>query len=241
MNKSIWSFARAGWLGLAGLILVGCGGTPISNIRQDPDLASRTLVHTTVAVIPASAELSLGRGGNEGRLDEHSARISADLNRLLAEQFSDRGYDVHIVDSSQIYGGEVSHLITKISAGMYGQRSVDPQGLDQTNFSLGSDVRPIADVASSDILVFASFSGWKRSGGSVAGEYVAKIIFGGLGDPTGAGNIWVALVDAKSGDLLWGNTVNHLAFSPNPPDYKAGRLSKMLTEAFSPLILARQQ
>ncbi len=241
MNKSNWSFAAACQLAFIGLIMVGCGGTPLTNIRQDPDLAARTLVHTTVAVIPASAELSLGRGGNEGRLDEHSARISADLNRLLAEQFSDRGYDVRIVDSSQVYSGEVNHILTKIKVGMYGQGPVDPQAPDQTNFSLGSDVRPIADVASSDILVFASFSGWKRSGGSVAGEYLVKIFTMGSADATGAGNICVALVDAKSGDLLWGNTVYDHSLSPNPPDYEAGRLSKMLTEAFSSLILARQQ
>ena len=241
MNKSNWSFAGVGWLAFAGLILVGCGGTPISYIRQDPQLALRSTDFKTIAVVPTSADLYLGRGGEGGRLDEHSVRIAADLDRLLAEQFSDRGFDVRVVESSKVYADKVEHLMSKIKEGMYGIGGVGPATSEQINFSLGSDVQPIADAASADVLVFTDFSGWKRSGGSVVGEYMFKIIFFAPADSTAAANMFVALVDAKSGDLLWGNKVTDRSLAMNPPDYGEGRLSDMVTEAFSELTLAREQ
>jgi hypothetical protein len=68
-----------------------------------------------------------------------------------------------------------------------------------------------------------------------------KIIFFAPADSTAAANMFVALVDAKSGDLLWGNKVTDSSSAMNPPDYGEGRLSDMVTEAFSELTLAREQ
>ncbi len=110
---------------------MGRAGTTQIFVKQNPDLASANLVYNSVAVVPTSATFYLGLpnpgvvkmgcSADDGRivgakpLDDQSAPIAEDLNRLLTDQFSARGFDVRIVESSRVNANGIAHLVTKIS------------------------------------------------------------------------------------------------------------------------------
>ncbi len=81
-------------------------------------------------------------------------------------------------------------------------------------------MQPLVNAASTDILIFAGFSGWKRSRGNATGKTKLSVLTVSPGNSTGGGNICLALVDAKSGDLLFGNVVYDYSMNPVPPEYE---------------------
>jgi hypothetical protein len=84
-----------------------------------------------------------------------------------------------------------------------------------------------------------TFSGYTRSGGDIASEVVSKTLLSlatlGLvtrpADPTGAAIVAIALVDGKSGDILWGNK-NGWLYSLTGPSFEEKDLDKLITNLF---------
>lgn len=235
MNKINYSRTNVMWPAAIALMLGACASEPLLLARQDAEFAARSQSIRTMAVVPAVAHFALGQNGADGPLEEHALRIGDDLDRLLADRLTDRGFEVHVVNKSDVYAPEVEHLATTVREAAYGSAAMAMPNSGQIEFSLGAGVQPIADAASADVLVLTRFAGWKRSGGSVAGEYLAKAMFGGYASSTGSADLFVTMVDADSGDVLWTNVIFDWSTSPNPPDYEQEKLSKMLDQALAEL------
>ena len=229
---------------LAGMLAVAavaaCGGMPDPYLRQHPEFANRSASIATIAVVPAVSDFSVRTKDHFERVDEQSTRIRDDIGRLLVDQLSSRGYEVQSINESQVYADEVAHLVTSIRKSL-GPQSRAATAATEYRYSLDSDIRPIAETAPADLIVLAGFSGWKRTGGSVAAEYAVKMLTMSPADPTGYASMLIALVDARTGDVLWTNIREELSTNPNPPDFQESRLQQMLTDALAPLVLDRRQ
>ncbi len=235
MNKIMDSRTKAVWPAAISLIVGACASEPLLWARQDAEFAAKSQEIRTMAVVPTTAQFSIGQNGIDGPLEEQSVRIGDDLDRLLAERLSNRGFEVHVVDKSDIYAPEVEHLATTVREAAYGSVAMAGSNSGQIDFSLGTGVQPVADIARADVLVLTRFTGWKRSGGSVAGEILVKAMFGGYAASTGSADLFVTLVDANSGDVLWTNVIHDWTTSPNPPDYEQGRLGELLDQVLAEL------
>jgi hypothetical protein len=231
---------------VAAMIAFLCACTSPGLVRQHADLAAHCQSIRQVAVVPPNVEMYLVHiGGSKELLQDRMRSISSDLVSLIEAQVATHGFRPLSMDritapsgsSEQLFrDAEISRLYGTISGEMYG-KPLSVAESRSIECKLGEEARNLASLAHSDGLIFLRFAGYRRTGASVASELAFKVLFslGGVYAPqeaTGAAQLEVALVDGKTGDVLWVNRVVRTKFGLTTPDFERDELTAMIRELF---------
>ena len=199
------------------LALTGC-----STIRKHPDFDKRAAeIHTVSLIAPEiNIQRLVFKGNNEVLFDE-GKKASQQVLEVVSTEFTKLGYDVKPLALSEETLKQNPDLETALSKLQVKYDSlvqdVEKQYVKKNRWkdfriSLGSDVNQFADLAAADAFVFVTGTGFVKSGGEIAKD-VAKttlIAAASLGSviyitPSYGGVVYVSIVDANTGDILWHN------------------------------------
>ena len=187
--------------------------------RSHPDLEAKRQLIKSVVLLPPQVEMyEIGAGGSVERMEDWSAAANSNVQTVLEIELKKRD-DLLVarLAETQLSSSAISNLdetealfrVVNNSILLhtfdYRQRQFFPEKARQFTYSLGSEIQGLDEQADAFLLV----KGFDRrsSGGRKALQAGTMIIGAALGVvaiPRGGGNLMsVALVDAKTGSILW--------------------------------------
>lgn len=198
-------------------LVTGC-----STVRKHPNFNKRSAEIQRVSVV--SPEVSIQwvvfKGDNKPLFDE-SREASKTAFSALQEQFEKRGYEVSplVITKDRLQKNpelerELGRLKEKYAALVKDvhEQYVKKGKWDNFKLSLGSDVNQFADLMGADALVFATGSGFTKSGGEITKDVAKSVLIAAatLGSLvvvyyTASSQVDISVVDADNGDILWHN------------------------------------
>ena len=171
-------------------------------------------------------------------------QVGINVSNVIARELTQKGFKMTIISKSPDIADsdELKALDEAFDALRSGLWNLPPgAGIEAINYNvtLSRNISNIATKASTNALLFVTFSGYTRSGGDIAAEVASKTLVSlatlGLvtrpADPTGAAVVAVALVDGKSGDVLWSNKSGWL-YSLTGPTFEEKDLVKLIEKLF---------
>jgi hypothetical protein len=209
-------FSAALFISFLTIGIVGCGSA--LPYRTAPDLASKTPGIHTVMLMPADVEVfELGTGGDTEKMDDWCEQARTNVINAVKNQLQGRAtVMIRECDSLQLPSTvkrnleETQALFQAVNASVvlhtYGEgRDRFDDKIKKFDYSLGGEVRELSDSA--DAYLFVRGVDYISSSGRTAAQVGAVIVgalFGMSVTPHGAPTfLAIALVDAKTGELLW--------------------------------------
>ena len=195
-------------------LLAGCVAAPY---RADPQFPVRSRAIRTVAMVPPDVKVySLGAGGTRELMDEWSETARKNMIAAIARQsvagvgFALKEFDPAGSPQAKAELEDVRPLFEAVTlsavAHTYGQTNQFETKKERFEYSLGP-LPALAEASQADALLFVYAMDHISTGGRVALN-VLMVILGAAARTAivpagGATIVFTALVDQKSGDLLW--------------------------------------
>ena len=214
---------RPGLLLLVGFLVIGCA-TPA--FRAPPQFQTRVGRLNTVAMIPPTVKVySLSAGAVKEEIDEWSSTARENMRHAVEALLTTHADFVvtpfkpaatlpplsavppwsDLDDTKALY----KVVSASIFLHTYRQDQTFPQKVEAFDYTLGPQVRALADQAQADALLFVDAIDHISTGGRqalMALGILAGLATGVFVTPGGGGTvISVALVEGQSGDILWYN------------------------------------
>jgi hypothetical protein len=214
------------------LLLAACTTT----IRQHPEFSSRVQAVRNIGFMPPAAAVTLVvfRGDNELLQDETRA-IQDRLPGLLADQLKVRDFNVQNVKLDEealaahpelrFEASAVQQAFEQALGEMFASPTLFKSKALNYQRTLGPEINRFADFVDAEALVFARYSGFRKSGGEVTRDVLFTVLLAvaTLGavipvpPPSTGGTLQVCVVDGATGDVLWANQMAAANYS-GPPD-----------------------
>ena len=223
-------------LWLAGTALLACS-CATANVPPNPQAQARLETMKSVAVLTPDVRLvRRSIGGSEEQLRDMDIQASGQLTTLVAAEFSQRGFQTRESPAARTVTTEVQSAHDQIK---YEQRFELEHPTLLASGNMATPAAAIAKQTGADGLVFVKLEGYRRSGGSIAGEVATKTLIGAatmgmvvpLKDPNAAAVLAVTLVDSKAGGVLWCNEASDV-WGLTLPDFGESDLAEMVTKVF---------
>jgi hypothetical protein len=121
------------------------------------------------------------------------------------------GTDLTIIDKDNLSRGEVRYETLHSAVGLtilqnyFGMLKLPSKG-GSFDWSLGPEIKSIADEHDADYALFVYYRDYQASGGRIAFAVLAAAA--GSGVNTGSEQGFASLVDLRNGDIVWFNVVN---------------------------------
>lgn len=193
--------------------------------RANPFLNERIRYAQTISVMPIEVEVyTVSAGGVPELVDEYSQEAKNNIKYALNQRLYKTGrYQLkYIAETKDMEDSAIKQLLkdtialykavdTSIIAHTYTSyyspsplQGIFPDKIKNFDYSLGPQIRPIADYTKADLLLFLRGGDYLSSGGRIALMVWATVL--GF-TPTSAGppHLSVALVEPKTGNVLWYN------------------------------------
>jgi hypothetical protein len=200
-------------------VMAGCTNT---TVREHADFAQAKRKIDTIAILPPDAEITyIVFNGDNQRMHDQEEQATKDLYDTASQILSDHGYTVASVDFNSLISSnsDMAFDLTQIKSAAKEQvKQIYSEGevrTDQPRYfskSVGAGVNPFAEHAKADALLYIDYSGFEKSAGVVSKDIAAGVLLAVLvGNnqaqvaPAKGGNVFVALLDGTSGDILWAN------------------------------------
>jgi hypothetical protein len=216
---------RAKWVAIILLVsfygvMTGCTYT---TVRENADFAQAKRKIDTVAILPPDAEITyIVFNGDNQRMHDQEEQATKDLYDTAAQILSDHGYTVANADFNSLISSnsDMAFDLTQIKSTAKEQvKEIYSEGAvrtDQPRYfskSVGANINPFAEYAKADALLYIDYSGFEKSPGMVTKDIAAGVLLAVLTGnnqaqvaPAKGGNVFIALLDGTSGDILWTNS-----------------------------------
>lgn len=195
-------------------------------MQGHPKLAASAPLIKRIAVLPPQIDLfELGAGGNQEKMDDWGQTAVANVRKALAAEFAKREhlqvteFDPERLSGSQrdvynetlllyeLVSGSIIRHAFNVQQAPHQQRLSPffPEKARDFTFSLGKELSDLASDVDAYLIVrgFDQRSSVGRKALGVGRTLVAAAL-GVVAVPQGGGNLFTAaLIDAKTGDILW--------------------------------------
>ena len=215
-----------------------------TNVRQNPNFKALQETIESIAILQPQVDLTLKTATGGEKLTGQFEQVGINVSNVIARELTRKGFKMIIIANSPEVADPdglkaIEDAFEDLRSGLWDLPPVAGSEAINYNFSLSRDISNIATKSSTNALLFVSFSGYTRSGGDIAAEVASKTLLSlatlGLvtrpADPSGAAVVAVALVDGKSGDILWGNKSGWL-YSLTGPTFEEKDLVKLIEKLF---------
>ncbi len=190
-----------------------------------PDLAVKAGKITRISILPTQIQMyEIGAGGSLEKMDDWAQTANGNIRQALINEFAKReqltvaefseeslptdvrsNYDETLLLYEAVSNAILTHAFKWQNASPAAQALFFPEKAREFRYSLGDAVAQLPS-GSEALLLIRGFD-QRSSGGRKALGVVTTIIGAALGVvaiPRGGGNLFTAaLVDAKTGDILW--------------------------------------
>ncbi|MGH8221335.1 MAG: hypothetical protein ACREQZ_00025 [Woeseiaceae bacterium] len=200
---------RALGAGMSLLLLGACATT--QNVQQIDRLES-VKENPRILVMPPDIRYYLITAGGVPEPNAEWTEAGQENFVAAVEDFAaSMGTDIKVLDERNLSPAEIRYEQLHSAVGMtilsnhFGYLKL-PSKEGQFDWSLGPDIREIAEQHDADYALFTFYRDYQASGGRVALAILAAATTGaapGLGSESG----FVSLVDLRSGDIVWFNVV----------------------------------
>jgi hypothetical protein len=230
------------------ICVLGCAKTnPF--LKQHADIQTHCAEIKRVSVLPPNVSIyQVSLGGEKRILPEKIQQASEVLARKILDELQKRGFVAdplysdlqNGIDSEKLFvSQEIQQLYASLEEELQRIPSLNIQK-KEFDCTLGDEAKRLSTFAKSDALFFIIFRGYERTGGSIAGETAANLLIAvatmGLVIPpketSGTELLQAALVDGKSGDIIWTNRVaeNYPGFLP--PSFDKDSIKNVIDKLF---------
>lgn len=203
------------------IFISGCAPT----FRAHPFLQERIQNKRVIAVLPMDVEVyKVSAGGVRELVDEFSQEAKDNIKQAVEEILCDTGrYQLKYFPQPQDIKDTAAKELIKDTAAMF--KAVDvsiflhtyqnpymlhplqgifPDKLTNFDYSLGQQIFPLSKHINADLLLFFKGGDYLSSGGRIA-LMVWATLMGFTPTSAGPAHLSCALVDPKTGDVLWYN------------------------------------
>lgn len=173
----------------AGVLFLLFGCASFTAVREHPEFASRRGAIRTAMLVPPTAEVTrrYSDGTDEAMVDP-STRAAKDLNVLVAEELSRRGFEVNSgpFEDSSTDGSKkedspttsIKRMHEQLAIAMYGREPLPESRARDFRYSLGPEVAELAKQAPADAYVFILYREIRRAAADNAAETGQKLLIG---------------------------------------------------------------
>ena len=226
--------------------LANCASTH-TFARQHSDFDIHCDVIEDIAILPPNVEIYLVSLGSTKKPMKHKIEeVSNYLITLIGDKLKKLGFKtvpVSIASGQKINSealfqdANIRNLFQQLNKE---HKSVPIEQSKKLDCNLGDQAVRLASQTESDALIFLKFTGWKKSGGMIATEVSTNLLIAvataGLiinpAKPAGAEGLSIALVDGKTGDVLWVNQSSDFYINPIPPSFSRDSIKSLVEDVF---------
>ncbi len=195
----------------ATVILAACASTG-TQVKQIDRLGGVRVGNPRILMMtPDIKYYLLTAGGMPKPHGEWTAAARRNFERAVGEYAARRGIDITMLEpDARLSETEIalqklySAVGTTILVNYFGNKPLPTKG-GSFDWSLGPDVREIADRYGVDYALFSHYRDYQASGGRIAFAVMAAAV--GMFILPGMEGGFAALVDLKTGDIVWFNLV----------------------------------
>lgn len=200
------------------VVLVVSGCATNTSIRQHPEFANAKKSIVKIGLIkPEVVFTEIAADGDNKRLEEKELSLIDIVTDKASQELKNKGYQVEVVelDALEAEYPDVRQDLQTIKDALENAKKnlyEKPATIEESvkfEENLGAEINVFAQLLNLDALLITSYDGWEKTGGSVAVDVAKTVVLAALGVgvvPQFEGeSASVALVEAKTGDLLWTN------------------------------------
>ena len=192
---------------------------------KNPTLQQHLVTAKKIGVMPVQSSVTriVFTGENES-LDEKAEAANHAIADALLEVSKQRGFEVEpiVLDDTVLEQNpelrfqlnQVQQAADKAMSRAYQKKGEDPNEAFVGMRSVLSDVDQVATRVGADVLMFARYAAFEKSGGEIAKDVAVSVVILAISlgnliyfPPPSGGAVVVCLVDARTGELLYVNGV----------------------------------
>lgn len=229
------------------VFLVGCAAKN-PYLRQHSDIKAHCDEIKNIAIFPPMVKIyEIAFGKEQRQMTKEMEQASIDLVTTLSEELSKRGFNAipfyqeqnSNSESEKIFQQfEIEKLYINLTQQLEKSKYTAPG--KQFECSLGEEVKSIISSTSSDALFLVMFKGYSRTAGAISADITGKVMIGIMTGglfvppkaPSGYEELQAALVDAKTGEVLWVNRVIEKYPGFIPPDFNEQEMEMLMEKLF---------
>lgn len=191
-----------------------------TSVRQHPQFANQWSKHYSFAILPPEAKITLVQ------FSESDERMSAEekiamqaLRNEIPKIFMQKGYQFRNVDFDTYFKQypdinfqhqKLREAVESELAPLYKEKTMAKEAAFKVTPSVGPLANVFSEASGADLLVIAYYVAFEKSGGMVAKDVTASILFGALTglmpvSPTEGAVLQVAVIDGTTGAISWTN------------------------------------
>ena len=198
---------------LLSLALVTLGGCAVSDNVQQIDSLESVAAHPRVVMMPPDIRYYLLTAGGVPQPHAEWTVAARENFAAAAAEYADlMGADMRILDANNIGQAEVDYERLHNVVGLtildhhFGPSKLPSKAAGEIfDWSLGSEIRELADKHNADYALFVYYRDYQASGGRVAFSILAAAA--GAYVPSGSEHGFATLVDLNTGNVVWFNRV----------------------------------
>lgn len=217
-----------------------------TTIRKHPEFGARLNSVKKIGVMPTQASVvKIVFTGDNETLDESAADAKTQTESEVLSQIRQRDFTVEMVplDNAMLETlPDLRFTATQVQKAhdlamteLYSPEGWMKDSAFSVQRSLGPEVNQVADVVNADALLFATYSGFEKSGGEIAKDVAVTVLVlvATLGrvavtQPWDSAVVQVCLVDAATGEVLYANRVRtESMFSDNAAELTRAALEDL--------------
>ena len=209
----------------AGLALLLAGLCACATSLKNPAIHEHLVTAKKIGVMPVQSSVTriVFTGENES-LDDRAEAANRSIGDALLQVSKQRGFEVEAIafdDKALEENPELRFQLTQVQQAAdnamtraYQKKGEDPNEAFVGMRSVLSDVDQVATRVGADVLMFARYAGFEKSGGEIAKDVAVSVVILAISlgnvfyfPPTSGGAVVVCLIDAHTGELLYVNGV----------------------------------
>lgn len=194
------------WIALAAtMLLAACAVTQPNTFTGQFE---RPPAQSRVVVMTPDVQLNImGAAGQLEPREDWSVSARDNLAASVTAYLQGKSHTPSALDPSTAMDGRIGQIIRLHSAVGVSliQRAALPTQRDRFEWTLGEGVREVGTAYSADYALFVGASGAYASGGRVVTMVALAAL--GVGVPLGNQVAYASLVDLRTGNVIWFNTV----------------------------------
>lgn len=228
------------------LLLAACSGT---SIRQTADFSSEFLKEKHIIALPIEARVTEAGSAHEKRHFDFEYNIENIIAEKIIPAFKKKGMNLSLLKRKDAYDLKINESIKRlddkifeIDVAEYKQLETTQENSSKLNAVVVDLTKKLYEIVPADVYVSVRYERSIKSSGSQTLAFAMAMFGVNSGEPADSAKLRIALIDGKTGRVLWMNkniNVHAVFFSSDDKVEEEKQIEKLIENNLKTLEIKR--
>lgn len=224
-------------------VFIGCSTT---SVRHSPNYSSVLAQHPNAIILPPEARIyEVDFSGKNTRLYDFEYNVETIIADQITDALRDKNIRAKLLTRREVHDQKLHEAISyldrryeDIEAKLYEKDPIEEKLAFNISANVGDVASSLASKNNADLVVLVSYSRSIKSSGSQTAGFMAAALLGTHTSPADIANLKIAIIEAKTGTVLWVNRLYQIQatfFSSAKKDEEAKIMKAFIVSVLEPL------